>query len=98
MTGLELVDAVDEAFRRRRMLRGQKVAEALPIDFPLDLGKLKDRLQLRRERETPGRLRVIQRLDAETVARQQERFATVVPDGEGKHAAELLDTSAAVIF
>jgi len=33
--------------------------------------------------------RVIQRLDAETVARQEQRALAQVPDGEGEHAVEV---------
>ncbi len=50
------------------------------------------RLQLRAEQQQPARQqRVVQRLDAEPVAGEEERLAIPIPQREREHAAEPLD-------
>ncbi len=59
------------------------------IDRPVEPGVQQQRLDLGREQQVPVRQqRVVQRLDAQAVARKEERLAVAIPQCEGKHAAE----------
>ncbi len=58
---------------------------------PRDGGVLQDRLDLRREDHAGAALRVVQRLDAQAVARQEQLLVRRVPQREGEHAGEVGD-------
>src|SRR3569623_1462302 len=47
---------------------------------------------------TIGQQRVVERLDAETVAREEQRLAVAIPDREGEHAAQALDAAVAPLL
>src|SRR3569623_3631856 len=47
---------------------------------------------------TIGQQRVVERLDAETVAREEQRLAVAIPDREGEHAAHALDAAVAPLL
>src|SRR5262245_65904187 len=56
-------------------------------------------LQLRAEHELAVRQqRVEERLDAEAIAREEERLAITVPEREREHAAKALDAGFAPLF
>src|SRR5262245_34417031 len=48
----------------------------------------KQGFQLRRKEEAIGQLRIVERLDAETVAREYELAPPLIVQTEGKHAVE----------
>jgi hypothetical protein len=50
------------------------------------------------EQEPLGRQLVVQRLDAQTVAGDEQRFRISVPDGKGEHAAQVLYAVGAILF
>ena len=54
-----------------------------------DGGVLEDRLDLRGEDHPIPMLRVVQGLDAEPVARQEQLLVRRVPEREGEHAGEM---------
>jgi hypothetical protein len=56
-----------------------------------DRGVLEQRLELGREREPTGAVDVIQRLDAEPVAREEELGLLAIGDREREHADEAVD-------
>ena len=60
------------------------------------VGHGKDRLDLRREDQAVALAQVVERLDAEAVAREQEAAGRAVPEAEGKHAVEAVPTLGAV--
>ena len=59
---------------------------------------LRDRLQLGREDESLRGLGVVQGLDAQPVAGEEQRLPLSVPDREGEHAAEPLHAPLAVLL
>src|SRR5512136_1441938 len=58
----------------------------------------KHRLDFRSEQQTLRRQLVVQRLDAQAVARDEERSCVAIPDGKGEHAAQMLHTVRAVLL
>ncbi len=55
-------------------------------------------LDFRSEQQPLRRQFVVQRLDAQPVARDEERFRVAIPDGKGEHAAQMLHTVGAVLL
>ena len=95
---LELLHAVDDALRRRRRHEREQMAERLPVDRAIDLGQRENRLQLGRERDAAVDLRVVERLDAQAIAGQQQPLVPHVPDREREHAAQMVDAPRAVVL
>src|SRR5262249_53419749 len=56
-----------------------------------DFGKLQDGLQLGREGQAVSQSNVVQRLDAEAVARKKQTAFSDVPHGEREHASKVVD-------
>ena len=70
--------------------------EGRPVEPSRDRRMAEKRLGLRREEEQPTAVPVIERLFPESVARHEQTTLRVVPDGEGEHPGEALDTRLAV--
>src|SRR5688572_23530266 len=69
-----------------------------PVDGARHVPELQDWLQLGGKHELIPAVRVIQRLDAEAVASEEELLPPLVPDGERKHPAQPIDTACAEVF
>src|SRR5678816_3406002 len=91
MTRLELLHPRDDAVGGRRHLAGQEMPERGPVQPPLDVGKRQERLQLGAEIEPSADLGVVERLDPEAVAGDQELPLLRIPQREGEHAPQLVD-------
>src|SRR4029077_13618540 len=68
------------------------------IDFARNAGQLQECPELGGEREPVVARRVVERLDAEVFARQDERVVALVPDGQREHAVEALEAFNAEAF
>src|SRR5262245_51270855 len=85
--------AVDR-LRRRNVLVGEVVPKSTAID---PAGAQSDqRLHLRSKGKQSGTRMVVERLDAESIAREKQFALVRVPYGERKHADELVETPRAV--
>src|SRR4029450_9821192 len=91
MTGLELVDAREHRPWTRHELVADVVVDRLSIDGALESRMLEKSLDLRCEDEPAGLPRIVERLDAEAIARHEELTAGRVPHREGEHAGQTLD-------
>src|SRR5262249_48065868 len=96
--GLELLHAFDDAVRRRRGQKREQMADRWPTELAVDLGQLKDGLQLRREGQAVSQSDVVQGLDAETIARKKQTAFSDVPHGEREHASKAVDHRRALIL
>ena len=67
----------------------QVVDEPGGIDARLHEASPKQRADFRGKNKIGTGLRIVQRLDAHRIARDEQAMAAGVPQGEGKHAAEL---------
>jgi hypothetical protein len=68
------------------------VAQARPVERPLDVGVGKQRFEFRAEKEIVADGGVVKRLDADPVARQHQSPVAFVPEGRRKHAPQPLET------
>ena len=93
--GGQLEDALEERLVERRELEAQVLLERVLVERALVGGVLQDALDLGGEDELrAGRAllhRVVERLDAEEVARAEELAGGAVPDGEREHAAQAVE-------
>ncbi len=76
----------------------QILGEKLFIEVRRDLRMLQQGLDFRSEGEQPPVPEVVERLDAQPVARAEEALVRLVPDREGKHSAEPANAFIAILF
>src|SRR5437016_6743842 len=88
MAGLELANASEDGARPRHVAQREVEVEGFRVDLARYLGQLEERLDLRGKREMAWAQMVVERLDPEAVAGQQQAPATV-PEREGEHAAQV---------
>ena len=94
---LQLVDVFEKRLVRHRILEGQVRQHSAFVHF-LYKGRMRqEALDFRAEekRAVIRRLAIIQRLDAEHIARQEEGLLLFVPDGEGKHPTHAVQNALA---
>ena len=85
---LELADIAEWRRRRRDIAELEVRVERVPVEVTRREAGGDERLELRGEGDSPGGRDVVQRLDAEAVARQEERAGAGVPDRAGEHATQ----------
>src|SRR5262249_25432004 len=99
VAGQQPLYAAKKRFFARRVSVRRVICERVVIQFRTDRAPLDERLDLRSEVERAVFLHyVIQRLDAEPVARDHEPPATAVPDRVGEHPAQLLNAAPAELL
>src|SRR2546430_12942817 len=64
--------------------------DSAPIEFAFELRHLQKCLQLRCKEEPPADHGIIQRLDSQSVPRQQQLPSPSIPESKGEHAAQVL--------
>ncbi len=90
--------SIDRPWIRNIAIR-EEIFDRLWIDLTVDLRAEQQRLQLRRKQQsTVGQKTIIERLLAQPVAREEQRFASGVPQRERKHAIEPLEASLAPLL
>src|SRR5204862_3836559 len=92
------LDALEHRLRGRHVLEREKVAQALEIWAGVDSRVLQQRLDFGAEHELSTAARVVQRLDPQAVAGQQQPLPPGVPEREREHAAQLADTIVADVL
>src|SRR5439155_3854837 len=85
----ELSNVAENRLRAGNVEVGEIVVDRLEIDSTRMLLGLEDGLDLRSKRKAGSVPGVIQRLDSQPVARQEQLRAARVPDREGKHTAQV---------
>ena len=91
----ELPDSLEHGRRPGHELVAQVVVHRLEVHGPGDVRVLEDRLDLRAEDQAVLGPRVVERLDPDPVARQQELAADAVPEREREEPAEALHAARA---
>src|SRR5579859_5763312 len=88
MAGKKLEDVFKKSVFSRHESEGKEFSEGITIDFPSH-GRIRDDgLQFRGEIKRLGCLAIIERFDADAIARQKEPPAPGIPDRKGKHPAQ----------
>ena len=98
MAGQDLVDILKQAQIPHGLAEGQIARYGVKVGSRDKAGKVGERLNLGSKKERAGDLREIDRLDADPVAGQQELAALLIPDCEGEHAVEVVDTIGTLLF
>ena len=87
MAGLELPHALEQRLAGEAELEREVVLQAVRVGRD-PRQERQQRLHLRGEVQHVVDVRVVERLDAETVAREEQLAAALVPDSVGEHAAQ----------
>ena len=99
VAGQQAAHAAKERFCARRRMVRQIVGQRRVVQLRRDGARDDERLDLRGEVERAvRRVRVVERLDAEPVAGDEEFTSILIPDGEGEHAAQEINATRAVLF
>ena len=94
MAGRQLVDGLEDAARIGHIAIGEVLFHGQRIDLAREQGVFQQCLDLGAEQElTIGPPGIVQRLDTESVAGQEQGLAVAIPEREGEHAAKPLDTA-----
>src|SRR6266852_7686834 len=90
MAGFKFPDRAIGGQRRGDANEREIVMNRFKIDVAADLGVKQQRAEFRSKDQLSVDLRVQERLLADAIARQKKRFRLLVPNGKGKHAAQIL--------
>src|SRR5438445_8947575 len=90
MCRLEFANSAHDALRARRCQACDEIVDGCPIETTVDIAQLQNRLQLRSKNEAATEICVIQRFDAESIARKEKLSSLRVPDCKCEHSAQLL--------
>ena len=85
--GQKFAGVAENRRRRRHVGEAQVVVEGLVVDRAVESG-CEEALQLGAEKQPPAAEGVMERLDAEAIARDHEAALPRVPEREGEHAAQ----------
>src|ERR1051325_6217840 len=92
-------DILEDRKRRRNVFVGQIVMQRRKADPPRNKRQRQQRLDLGREVQSSFvRHMVIERLFSGTIAKENPLLLLAVPDGNGKHAVQLVDKIMALFF
>src|SRR5207245_10010899 len=91
VSGRELVDTLDDALGEWGARDREEVIHRAPVESARDVGELEEGLELGRKEQSAPNLCVVERLDPDPVAGQEELPAALVPEREGEHAPEVID-------
>ena len=83
--------AQDRAGSRHHTVQAQVVVQPGRIEAGVHPRGAQQRLRIRGKAEKARALRVVQRLDSQPVAGQEQLLRVHVPDGEGEHPGQLFD-------
>ena len=91
MARAQLADTADDAARRRHELVGQVFVEGNRVDALAQRPVPQQRFQFGREDQALPVDRVMERLDADPVPREEQNGTPAVQHGKGEHAVEAID-------
>ena len=91
MPGRQLPDRFEDRARARDVLQRQVRVDRFRAPVARHVGVLEQRLDLRSERDAVPCRAVVERLDAQSIADEQQAAVRLVPEREREHAAESID-------
>src|SRR5258705_9851171 len=98
MTRPKQFHAVEERSLPESVLKSKVFGQGERVGRDLEIRERQKRLYLGGERQTVSNSRVVQRLDAEAIAGQQQTMASSVPQRECEHAVKLSQKAWAHLF
>ncbi len=94
----QLADAAVDRARIGNIAEGEKLLDRLRVEPAIDVRMAQQRLELGGEQQQPALIHVIKRLLAEPVTGEEQRLAAAVPQGEGEHPIEAVETAFAPLL
>src|SRR5207253_1740919 len=89
MSGRQFLNTLEDRHRTGHVEKAQIRIKSDKVDIPGNLRVLENGFDLRSKQNSAAReKRVIQRLLAHAIAREDQLFAAAVPDGQSKHSAQ----------
>ena len=87
----KLAESFQHTVRMWNVLQRQKSQHRLTIKSPRDAGYLQQRFQLAGKRQSAVVKAIIHRFLAKPIASDHQSLLVAVPDGQSKHASQMLD-------
>src|SRR5437667_609268 len=97
MTSFELANRLKDRQRRRNISQRQIVVKGLEVKAPVNPVP-EQRFGLRCKDQAVREVRIVERLDAEPVAREEESMPTRIPERQGKHPVEPVNEALSLFF
>src|SRR6266851_552707 len=94
----QFADPVIKSFFAREISEGQVFGKRRKMEFRAHSAVSQNHFDFRAKQERFRRQPVVQRFDAQSVARREQRTLLAVPDGKCKHPAQVMHTVAPVLF
>ena len=94
----QLVHTGENGSRLRHVADRQVVHDGIRVERTGELRERDERAQLGRERDSVTSRPIVERLDAETIAGDEQAPPPIVPDGEAEHPAQLPRQPCAVVL
>ena len=88
----KLADPFEQGLLAGHIQESQKSVDDLGSDLSVDRRIRQDRFDLGSEDQRRIVQAIVERLDSNPVSRQKQSLRVLIPDGEGKHSAQLLQT------
>src|SRR6266511_4655657 len=95
---LELSHPAEEGLGARDEAGGEELGQHCLVELWAEAPGNQDGLDLRREEQLPVRDGIVERLDPETVPRQEQPLALAVPEREGEHPLQPLHAALAFLL
>src|SRR5260370_27527124 len=98
VSGKKLPDPAKHRLVAREIPEREVLGQAALMEFRSHARIRQQSLDLRSEQERPITVAVVQGLDAQAITSNKQLSFATVPDGEGKHAAQVFHTITAVLL
>ncbi len=98
VAGQEFAQALKQRFLSRQVVERQKLSNRRHVHLSANGWISQDGLQFRGKPQRTAVVEIVQRFDAHPVARHEQAASFRVPNGEGKHPAELLDALGTLVL
>ena len=95
---LEFRNSIEHRLRSRHITQSQIGFQCVGINRPGYLRYLQQRFDFRSERQEPVALIEVERLDSQSISRNEQPFAAPIPNCEGEHAAKVVYAGIAVLL
>src|SRR5579872_4638815 len=98
MAGHQLANAAEQRAVAVGVSESQNLGKRFVVQFRRNGRMLEQRLDLGGKRKQPAVPVVVEGLDAQAIARAKQAAPLSIPDGEGEHATEQVETTGAMLF
>src|SRR5215471_5573497 len=94
----QVEDAFKHGFFRREITQGKKLRESAAVEARPETGKLEQSLDFRSKAEAVPKQCIIERLDAQAIARAEKSSGAQVPDSKCEHPPKVVNAILAILL